>query len=99
MVKTISAAIICSLLISTAALYLYDRLFAPEIAVIDIEAYLNTQKAVFLKGEIDEAELEARLKGVGLKIAELSRRKVILVKEAVVAGGKDITDKLAKTVP
>jgi len=92
--RTVAVAIIVSLAISAGAIYLYDRHFAPRIVVLDLNGYIEKQNVQFTGNRIDAQKLRARFKAARGKIEELSRDSIILSKEAVIAGGKDISSEL-----
>lgn len=50
--------ILLSFMISFGAIFVYDRFFVPKIAIVDLDAYVNSLKAVYMLGKIKEGDLD-----------------------------------------
>lgn len=95
--KVIALSITINVFITSMALFVYDRHFARDVVVFDLSAFVKKLRTDFLKGKIDDAGLRKRFKDLNSRLEEISKRKVILTREAVIAGGRDIIDEVAGT--
>jgi len=95
--KVIVVSVAINILITVAVLFAYDRYFAREIVVLDLAAYVQKLRTDFLKGKVDDAGLRKRFGDLDALVEGISKRKVILTREAVIAGGRDISDEVIGT--
>lgn len=95
--KVIVISVAVNVFVTSAALFVYNRYFAREIVVLDLAAYVQKLRTDFLKGKVDDAGLRKRFRDLDALVEGISKRKVILSREAVIAGGRDISDEVIGT--
>jgi len=82
--------IVISLVVIATALFGYHRLIAPKIMVLDLKAYLRTQKALLTAGEIGEEQWKAGLDRVEEVLNNEAANHVVVLKEVVLRNGEEI---------
>lgn len=92
---TALSAIVC-ILVSVFTVYLYDAYYAQKVVVFDLSAYLENQKTEFWAGRTDEEKLRKEFDWIKERIDALGEKRIVLSKDMVLSGGKDISDELAQ---
>jgi hypothetical protein len=64
--------------------FLYDRFVAHKIVAVDLQGFLTAQKASYLRGEIDDAELQRRMDHLELFVAAIPKRYAVVMGDVVV---------------
>lgn len=85
-----------SILISVGTVYLYDAYYSQKVVVFDLASYLDKQKTEFLAGRSDEEKLRKEFDLVKERIDALGEKRIVLSKDMVLSGGKDISDEISK---
>lgn len=85
-----------SFLVSVGAVYLYDAYFVQKFVVFDVASYLDKQKTEFLAGRMDEEKLREEFAKAKAIIDVLGENRIVLSKDMVLSGGRDITDEISK---
>lgn len=93
-IMAFSAAV--SFLFSVCAVYFYDVYYAQKVVVFDLTSYLDKQKAEFLAGRMDEEKLRKEFAWIKERIDALGEKRIVLSKDMVLSGGKDISDEISK---
>lgn len=73
-----------SLLISFGSVYLYDRFIAQKVVAVDLQGFLADQKESYMRGEIDDAELERRMDHLELVVAAIPQRYAVVLRDVVI---------------
>jgi hypothetical protein len=81
---------VIALAISVAVAFGYDRLYAQKIRVLDLKAYLRSQKALMTSGEITEEQLRAGLDKVEKTLDGEPANHVVVLKDVVLRNGDEI---------
>jgi len=81
---------IIALAMSSAVAFGYDRLYAQKIRVLDLKAYLRSQKALMTSGEITEEQLRAGLDKVEKTLDGEPANHVVVLKDVVLRNGDEI---------
>lgn len=95
-VKTIVLSMALSILFSAGAIYLYDAYYAQKVVVFDLASYLDKQKTEFLSGRTDEEKLRKEFVWIKERIDALGEKRIVLSKDMVLSGGKDISDEISQ---
>lgn len=70
------------LLLTAAAIFVYDVYFAQKVVVLDIEQIVTEQKRAFIEGKISEAELLATVDKIQDAIHKQNKNTVIILMES-----------------
>jgi len=81
---------IIALAISMAVIFGYDKFFAQKVKVVDLKAYLRTQKALLTSGEINEEKWRAGLDRVEETLNSEPANHVVVLKDVVLRNGDEI---------
>jgi len=81
---------IIALVMSAAVAFGYDHLYAQKIRVLDLKAYLRTQKALLTSGEISEEQWRAGLDKVEELLNSEPANHVVVLKDVVLRNGDEI---------
>lgn len=92
--ENIAISFVISIAVAAAALFVYDRHISREIVVFDIPAYVDNARREFLKGDISEEVLKQRFAMLETHLKDMSKNKIILNKQAVIAGGRELSDEV-----
>lgn len=95
-IKILALSMGLSILASFGTLYLYDAYYSQKVVVFDLASYLDKQKTEFLAGRSDEEKLRKEFDLVKERIDALGEKRVVLSKDMVLSGGKDISDEISK---
>lgn len=76
--------LLLALLVSLGSIYLYDRFMAQKIVAVDLKGFLVEQKQAYLRGEIDDAELQRRMDDLERVVAGIPPRYAVLMGDVVV---------------
>ncbi|MBI5642620.1 MAG: hypothetical protein HY954_04000 [Deltaproteobacteria bacterium] len=95
-IKTTALSACMSILISVGVVYLYDTYYAQKVVVFDLVSYLEKQKMEFLEGRTNEEKLRDEFAKAKKMIDSLGENRVVLSKDMVLSGGKDISDEISK---
>lgn len=95
-IKTIALSAAVSVLVSVGAVYLYDTYYAQKLVVFDLASYLDKQKTEFLSGRMDEEKLRKEFSGIKERLDALGEKRIVLSKDMVLSGGKDISDEISQ---
>jgi len=79
-----------ALVMSAAMVFGYDHFYAQKIRVLDLKAYLRTQKALLTSNEISEEELKAGLDKVEEILNSEPANHVVVLKDVVLRNGDEI---------
>jgi hypothetical protein len=85
--------IVIAMIMACIVVAAYDRLFAQKIKMLDLKAYLRTQKALLMAGEISEQQWRTGLDTVEQILndeAASSPNQIILLKDVVLRNGKEL---------
>lgn len=85
-----------SFLVSVGTVYLYDAYFVQKVVVFDMASYLDKKKTEFLAGRTDEEKLRNEFAWIKERLDALGEKKIVLSKDMVLSGGKDISDEISK---
>jgi hypothetical protein len=88
--KSILLIFILNILMTIAAISVYDRFFSQKVMAFDISGYMAEQKRLFFAGKITEEELLRTLDRVDERLRQESKRTLILNGSAVIKNGKYI---------
>ena len=77
-------AVAVSLLSSVGSVCLYDRYFAQKVVAVDLKGFVSAQKEAFVRGEIDERELERRLDHLERTVDAIPSRYAVILGDVVV---------------
>ena len=92
--ETIAVSTVMSIVVAATALFVYDSYFKQEIVVFDVPAYVKVLKEKFLKGDISEEALKERFNHLDTRLKDISRKSIILNQQAVIAGGRELSDEI-----
>ena len=95
-IMTMTFSSVVSILASVSAVYLYDVYYAHKVVVFDLESYVEKQKAEFLVGRTNEEKLRDEFDMIMRRIEALGQNRIVLSKDMVLFGGKDITDEISR---
>lgn len=76
--------VLVSLLTSAGSIWTYDRYFAQKVVAVDLKGFLDAQKDQFIRGAIDEIELERRIDGLERTMDAIPSRYAVLLGDVVV---------------
>ena len=79
-----------ALAMSAAMAFGYDHFYAQKIRVLDLKAYLRTQKALLTSNEISEEQLKAGLDKVEETLNNEPANHVVVLKDVVLRNGDEI---------
>lgn len=85
-----------NILISIGTIYLYDAYYAQKVVFFDLASYVEKQKAEFLVGRTNEEKLRDEFAKAKEMIDALGENRIVLSKDMVLSGGKDITDEISR---
>ncbi len=89
--------ILISIMITVASIYIYHSYFAPKIVVLDITRYIQGVEKDFIEGKLNEKQLKEKLLSFKDKVESISSRNVVILRRsAVISGGEDITENVAR---
>lgn len=94
-IKNLTLLISVSILVSIGTVYLYDAYYAQKVVVFDLASYLDKQKTEFLAGKTDEEKLREEFALTKERIDALGENRIVLSKDMVLSGGKDIFDEIS----
>lgn len=94
-IMTMMLYAVFSILISIGTVCLYDAYYAQKMVVFDLASYLDKQKMEFLEGRTDEKKLRIEFAWIKNRIDTLGEKRIVLSKDMVLSGGKDITDEIS----
>lgn len=94
-IKTMALPAIVSVLVSVGTVCLYDAYYAQKMVVFDLASYLDKQKSEFLAGKTDEEKLREEFAWIKERIDALGEKMIVLSKDMVLSGGKDISDEIS----
>jgi len=83
--------IVIALLAAVLTVTAYDHFFVEKVMVVDLTGYVKQQRELFAEGKIREAEVSANLKGVQQFIANQPKNTTVIIKDVVLAGGKELS--------
>jgi len=95
-IKMMALSAIVSILVSVGTVYMYDAYVVQKVLVFDLASYLDKQKSEFLAGKTDEEKLRKEFAWIKERIDALGEKMIVLSKDMVLSGGKDISDEIAK---
>ncbi|MHB8810648.1 MAG: hypothetical protein ACYC9M_11620 [Desulfobulbaceae bacterium] len=81
---------IIALAMSAAVAFGYDHFYAQKIRVLDLKAYLRTQKALLTSNEISEEQWRAGLDKVEETLNSEPANHVVVLKDVVLRNGDEI---------
>lgn len=87
-------AIFINIFVTAGMLYAYDTWYAQKIVTLDLEAKIKVLRQDFLEKKIDVKELKRKIKTLKTGVNSIANRRVILKREAIIAGGEDVTEEL-----
>ena len=73
-----------SLSVSIGSVLAYDRYFAQKVVAVDIKGFLDVQKEEFLRGAIDERELERRMDRLEKVVDAIPSRYAVIMGDVVI---------------
>ncbi len=76
--------VLVSLLTSFGSVYLYDRCYAQKVVAVDLKGFLDAQKDAFVRGAIDEKELERRMDHLEHTVDAIPSRYAVILGDVVV---------------
>lgn len=79
-----------ALAMSAAMVFGYDHFYAQKIRVLDLKAYLRTQKALLTSGEISEEQWRAGLDKVEWALDNEPANHLVVLKDVVLRNGDEI---------
>ena len=89
--------ILISIMITVASIYIYHSYFAPKIVVLDIAQYIQGVEKDFMEGKMDEKQLKRKLLSFRNRVESISSGNVVILRRsAVISGGEDITEDVAR---
>lgn len=77
-------AVLVSLMASFGSIYLYDRFFAQKVVAVDLQGFLAEQKGLYLRGDIDDAELKLRMDRLEQFVETIPKRYAVVLGDVVV---------------
>ncbi|CAG0942712.1 hypothetical protein BROC_01970 [Candidatus Brocadiaceae bacterium] len=95
-IKITALSIAVSFLVSVGVVYMYDAYFVQKVVVFDVASYLDKQKTEFLAGKTDEEKLRKEFAWIKERIDALGEKRIVLSKDMVLSGGKDISDEISQ---
>ena len=95
-IKILALSMGLSILVTVGIVYLYDVYYAQKVVVFDLASYLENQKTEFLAGRTDEEKLRKEFAGINERLDALGEKRIVLSKDMVLSGGKDISDEISK---
>lgn len=96
-IKILALSMSISVMVSIGTIYLYDAYYAQKVAVFDLASYLDKQKTEFLSGRTDEEKLRKGFALIKERIDALGDNRIVLSKDMVLSGGKDIFDEITSS--
>ncbi|MEM1672833.1 MAG: hypothetical protein QXT86_12365 [Archaeoglobaceae archaeon] len=78
------------LIVSIASVFVYDRFFVPKIAIVDLEAYVNSLRYLYVTGKITEKDLDKYMDVAIRSIQDRKNRYVIILGSVVVGRPKNV---------
>jgi hypothetical protein len=73
-----------SLLTSVGSVWTYDRYHAQKVVAVDLKGFLDAQKEAFIRGAIDEKELERRMDHLERTVDAIPSRYAVILGDVVV---------------
>ncbi|MCR4314133.1 MAG: hypothetical protein NUV84_02720 [Candidatus Uhrbacteria bacterium] len=95
-IKMMALSAIVSILVSVGTVYMYDAYVVQKVVVFDLASYLDKQKSEFLAGKTDEEKLRKEFAWIKERIDALGEKMIVLSKDMVLSGGKDISDEISQ---
>ena len=95
-IKIIALSFTINILISVVTLCLYDLYYVQKVVVFDLASYLDMQKTEFLAGRADEEKIREQFAKTKERIDAFGENRIVLSKDMVLSGGKDITDEISR---
>jgi len=91
-ISFIDYLLICLLcfLVSVISIFIYDRYFVPKIAVVDLEAYVNSLRYLYVTGKLSEKDLDKYMDIAVESIRDKKDRYVIFLGSVVVGRPKNV---------
>lgn len=77
-------AVLVSLMTSFGSVYLYDRFIAQKVVAVDLQGFLAEQKGLYLRGDIDDAELKFRMDRLEQFMETIPKRYAVVLGDVVV---------------
>jgi hypothetical protein len=71
-------------MISFGSVYLYDRFFAQKVVAVDLQGFLEKQKGLYLRGDIDDLELRRRMERLEQLVESVPQRYAVVLGDVVV---------------
>lgn len=87
-------AIFINIFVTAGMLYAYDTWYAQKVVTLDLDAKIKVLRQDFLEKKIDVKELERKIKTLKTGVNSIADRRVIIKREAIIAGGEDVTEEL-----
>jgi hypothetical protein len=73
-----------SLVTSFGSVYLYDRFIAQKVVAVDLQGFLVEKKELYLRGEIDDADLKLRMDRLEQFVETIPKRYAVILGDVVV---------------
>ncbi|MBE0574367.1 MAG: hypothetical protein IH613_00565 [Desulfuromonadales bacterium] len=73
-----------SLVTSFGSVYLYDRFIAQKVVAVDLQGFLVEQKGLYLRGDIDDADLKLRIDRLEQFVETIPKRYAVVLGDVVV---------------
>lgn len=80
---------VIALAVSAVVAFGYDHFYAQKIRVLDLKAYLRSQKALMTSGEISEEQFRAGLDKVEKTLDGEPANHVVVLKDVVLRNGDE----------
>lgn len=87
-------AIFINIFVTAGMLFAYDTWYAQKVVTLDLDAKIKVLRQDFLEKKIDVKELERKIKTLKTGVNSIADRRVIIKREAIIAGGEDVTEEL-----
>lgn len=71
-------------MISFGSVYLYDRFFAQKVVAVDLQGFLEKQKGLYLRGDIDDLELRRRMERLEHLVESVPQHHAVVLGDVVV---------------
>ena len=82
-IKTVLIMLVVSLLCSTMAVAAYDRFFAQKIVTINLRAFMEHQRELYLAGKLTADQVKQNLDGLIASVKKAPKNKIIILEDVV----------------
>ncbi len=87
---TVLISMAISTLISTSVLWIYDKIFAQKIMVMDLKGYIRSQRDKAMSNEISDDELRHKIDAMEAALLAQPANHTVILKDVVLRNAREI---------